>query len=130
VTYVYRVLVTGSRDWTDEEFLWSVLDVAASGTRIRIVHGACPSGADLVAQAWCDLKGIEAERHPADWDRYHKAAGPIRNQEMVDLGADVCYAFFSGDGTGSKGTADCVERAEKAGIPVRKFYGDPDAAAR
>jgi hypothetical protein len=42
---------------------------------------------------------------------------------MVDLGADVCYAFFAGDGTASKGTADCVRRAEAAGIPVRKFYG-------
>lgn len=118
----YRVLVTGSREWADRELLWGVLDVAASAAPIIVVHGKCPKGADRMAQEWCDDRGVSFEQHPADWQRYHNGAGLVRNQEMVNLGADVVYAFFAGDGTSSKGTADCVKRAEKAGLQVRKFY--------
>jgi len=58
---------------------------------------------------------MEAEPHPADWERHGRAAGPIRNQEMADAGADLCIAFPYGIG---KGTYDMIERARKAGIPV------------
>lgn len=125
---MYRVLVTGSREWTDRDLLERVLGNVLSLCPLVIVHGKCPRGADKMASAWVAAAraqnfNVTEEPHPADWKRYHNGAGPIRNQEMADLGADVVYAFFAGDGTGSKGTADCARRAEKAGLQVRKFYG-------
>lgn len=57
---------------------------------------------------------LTEEPHPADWS-WGNGAGMHRNQEMVDLGADVCLAFIRGK---SSGTRDCADKAAKAGIPV------------
>jgi hypothetical protein len=62
--------------------------------------------------------GQDHEPHWADWAVKHRAAGPIRNQEMVDSGADECLAFI---GVGSTGARDCARRAEAAGIRTRRF---------
>lgn len=115
-----RVLITGSRNWSDE---WAIAEVLAievkkahlDGGDVVIVHGDCPTGADRIAQDICDRSGIATERHPADWNKHGKAAGPIRNQEMVDSGVDICYAFSKG---GSRGTKDCKARASAAGVEV------------
>lgn len=55
----------------------------------------------------------------ANWNAQGRAAGPIRNQKMVDQKPDVCLAFYYG--VVSPGTKSCVERAKKAGIPVQEF---------
>lgn len=89
---------------------------------ITLVHGDA-RGADRMSERLLRYRvQFYIERYPADWEKHGKRAGPIRNQEMVDLGADVCLAFFK-NGAVNRGTSDCVRRAEKAGIPVRKFYG-------
>jgi hypothetical protein len=111
-----RILVTGSRDWADWNLLNNTLNEYAECENIVIVHGDCPTGADVMAQKWADCQGVRVERYPADWKRYKKSAGPIRNQQMVDLGADVCLAFPLPQ---SRGTIHCMEAARKAGIPVR-----------
>lgn len=115
-----RVLVTGSRNWQDRNIVFAALQEHLGGEMEAVlVHGDCPSGADHHAQVWADLQpGITAERHPADWNAHGKAAGPIRNQQMVDLGADVVLAFPHPD---SRGTTHCVEAARRAGLRV-KFY--------
>ena len=64
--------------------------------------------------------GYGAARHPADWDKHGKAAGMIRNREMVALGADICLAFPIGR---SPGTRACIREAQRAGIPVRVREG-------
>lgn len=121
----YRVLVTGSREWADRNFLRAVLDVANDGMApLLVIHGANPNGADALAEEWCRDNGVASDPHPANWKRLGKAAGSARNQVMADEGADVCYAFYW-PGAANKGTADMAERAEKAGIPVRRFYGTP-----
>lgn len=70
--------------------------------------------------------GWHTECHWPDWDRYgRKRAGFIRNQHMVDLGADLCLAFTRDN---SRGTAHCALAAEAAGIPtIWIYYEDPDA---
>ena len=110
-----RLLVTGSRDWKKKGIVKRVLISEASSLKkpITLVSGACPSGADKFAEEVAALYGWEVERHPADWDRYGKRAGPVRNREMVDLGADVCVAFIL---NGSRGAASTADLAEKAGI--------------
>ena len=116
-----RVLVTGSRDWTDEQAIADALldtwhDATEDGADgILVVHGACPKGADKLAADWAAANGIPQEAHPADWNTNGKAAGFIRNQHMVNLGADICLAFIQ---DGSRGASHTAQLAEQAGIPT------------
>lgn len=117
-----RLLITGSRHWSDEFAVEAVLRLMHMREPDAVlVSGSCPTGADAIAERLWESYGGTVERHPADWDKHDKAAGPRRNQEMVDLGADVCVAFPL---PGSRGTAHCMRAAEKAGITVRN-YGSP-----
>jgi hypothetical protein len=124
-TKVVRVLVTGSRDWRKRRIVYGALSriVTSMGQgRLVVVHGKCPTGADAIADEWAKVVwAAEPEPHRAEWEKYGKPAGFIRNQEMVDLGADVCLAFIR---NGSKGATHCADRAEKAGIPVERYYDD------
>ena len=123
-----RILITGSRSWSN----WPALDrelthlcpifESENGEPefvTTIVHGACPRGADAMANQWCLEEGrrrnVNVEAHPADWSQ-GKTAGFVRNQRMADRGADLCLAFWDGD---SRGTLDMIQRSVKAGIPVR-----------
>lgn len=122
----HRILITGSRKWTDRHTVevairreiisrrWSIPDVV-------VVHGGA-SGADACAHVSAVTMGLQVEEHPADWKAEGRAAGPLRNQRMVDLGADVCLAFPLFD---SRGTYDCIRRAEGADIPVRVIGAAP-----
>jgi hypothetical protein len=60
---------------------------------------------------------VPYESYPADWATHKRAAGPIRNQQMLDTGIDLCIGFHP-DITKSKGTKDMLTRASKAGIPT------------
>jgi hypothetical protein len=113
-----RILVTGSRDWDDKQMIFDVLWAFTYGrgydfSPYTLVSGHCPSGADALAESLAAAWEWDIELHPADWETYGKRAGFIRNQEMVDSGADICLAFRRGN---SKGTTHCGEAAEKAGI--------------
>ncbi len=127
----YHVLVTGSRFWTDRGQLYAVLDdIRRQHGDLVIVHGGNWRGADRMAVDWvvrahrqAHMGGrVRHEPHKARWELLGKAAGNARNQAMADAGADECVAFFK-DGARNAGTSDCAERAENAGIPVRKFHG-------
>ncbi len=119
-----RILVTGSRVWNREDLVrgaihqYLVDQGAADIADVVIIHGACPTGADLHAARWASDFDVRQETYPANWGQHGKAAGPIRNQQMVDAGADVCLAFPLG---ASRGTRDCMARARKAGIPVKSY---------
>lgn len=146
-----RVLVTGSRDWPDQKTVVCALNsqwlkAHKQGQKLVVVQGECPSGADRFAADWAEFREntgrfrVKNEPHPADWNRdcdchcthaprwkngsrYCPVAGHLRNQKMVDLGADICIAFPLKD---SRGTWDCMKRAKKAGISVINFgFGGP-----
>lgn len=61
---------------------------------------------------------VSHERYPADWEKHGKAAGPIRNQQMLTEGKPDIVVAFSDNLSNSKGTADMCRRAHKAGLPV------------
>jgi len=124
-----RILVTGSRDWDDRivieqallPYLPSMPSTPEPPPRNTLVHGACPTGADRIADIVGRFGGLIVEPHPADWRPggvFDRSAGFKRNAEMVELGADLCLAFIR---NGSKGATHTADLAEKAGIPVRRF---------
>ena len=125
----WRVLVTGSRSLTDpapvvRALTAELLHAQSLGLPMVVVEGQCPhGGADRFAEsfyrgraaAWFN---IWHDPFPANWEALGKIAGPYRNSLMVAAGADVCLAFPTGE---SRGTWDCVRKAEDAGIPVKVF---------
>lgn len=128
-TAPYRVLVTGSRTWTDRAVIRQALMdawVASNGRPFVLVHGHCPTGADAIADDWGTQMATvhdqtTVERHPAKWLKpdgvtYDRSAGFRRNGEMVLAGANLCLAFIRADSTGA---THCLGLAETAGIPSK-----------
>lgn len=121
-----RLLITGSRDWTDRD----TIDHALAEAWIEwgrpedavLVHGACHlGGADIIAEEIWRSRFLPYEGHPAKMGPDGHVLGPERNARMVALGADLCLAFVL---PGSRGTRNCIRLAREAGIPVRVFEAD------
>jgi hypothetical protein len=116
-----RVLVFGSRDWTDETAIHLVLDgyrAQHPDEELTVLHGGAP-GADRIAGRWAMHRRITGATYPADWDQHGKGAGPIRNQRMLDEGLpDTAWGFVNKPLEESRGSADMARRARKAGIPT------------
>lgn len=111
-----KILVTGDRHWNDERTMEEVIKTLPEGT--LVVHGAC-SGADWFADEVAKKLGYATDPIPADWDKLKRAAGPVRNREMVKKHPDISWVYaFHNDIASSKGTKDMVSVAEKAHIPV------------
>lgn len=116
-----RVLVCGGRHYNNRDHIHNVLcDLdALVGPIACIIHG-CASGADSEAYIWSQMACAYHAPFRADWRTHGKAAGPIRNQRMIDEGKpDLVVAF-----PGGRGTADMVRRARSAGVEVR-VMGEP-----
>ncbi len=72
--------------------------------------------------------GLSVQAYPAQWHQYGRAAGPLRNQEMLtDAKPDLVLAFHRNLAR-SRGTADMVRRARAAGVPVRVFTGKEETS--
>lgn len=115
-----RILVTGSRTWTDRAVIrQAIVEELASqgGTRHVIVHGGA-LGADSYADAIARELELVVECHPADWTGLGKRAGYVRNAEMVATNPDVCLAFIENE---SKGATMCASLAEASGIRTLYF---------
>ncbi|WP_210594788.1 SLOG family protein [Streptomyces scabiei] len=143
------VLFTGSRHLHDRDAVEAgLMDTWHDATQlgydgIELMHGACPDGADAIADQWATAHGIPIRRMPADWDHcgpncpprphrrprrprdrlhpgilpdYCPGAGPRRNAAMVALHPEYCLA--APVGTGRSGTRNCMRLAAAARIPV------------
>lgn len=119
-----KILVTGSRYYPAIE-VRTVLDRYIGAVTEIIVGDA--TGADEAARAWAKDNEIKLTVGTAEWDVYGKSAGPRRNQKMVDMHPDLCLAFPV---KGSRGTWDCVRRAQKANIPVTIVRLEDDSPQR
>jgi len=115
-----RVLVTGDRGWTAADIILRAIEMLPRDT--VVVHGAA-DGADLLAATIAHARKLSTWAFPADWDQHGRAAGPIRNQRMLDEAKPDFVIAFHNFLPGSKGTRDMVRRAAKAGVPVQ-LYND------
>jgi len=116
-----RILVCGGRDYVDRARVFKELDALTiddgdmmprNGTVIS--HGACPTGADRWADEWAIVNRVPVQAYPADWGKHQRAAGPIRNSEMLrDFKPDVVVVL-----PGGRGTNDMWKKAMRAGVRV------------
>lgn len=111
-----RVLVCGGRDFKDKDKLYRFLDNLSRMMVIDVVIEGDAGGADRMAGFWARSKKIDNLKFRADWQKYGRAAGPIRNKRMLEEGRpDLVVAC-----PGGRGTSDMVQRAFKAGVPVMR----------
>lgn len=127
-----RIIVCGDRNFTNVQFLWRALDAidaATPGGITRVIEGASDDvtgeyvGVDYWANQWARAHGIKAKRYHAQWQKFGKAAGPIRNKKMLAEECPDAVVSFPG----GPGTADMVSQAHKA--RVRVIPVDPSAHA-
>lgn len=110
-----RLLMCGSR-WYRR---WgTILAVILHERPDEVIEGEAP-GADTIARVVAESLGIPVRKFPADWKRYGKPAGHIRNQQMIDEGRPDKGVAFHPDIENSRGTRDMVERLARARIPYR-----------
>jgi hypothetical protein len=107
-----KIAVTGGRDFADRDLAYSTLDMLLDQNgNFTLLHGNA-TGLDTLAKEWALGRSIESIPFKAQWDKHGKAAGPIRNREMVRE-ADMLIVF-----RGGRGTTDCTKAAIEIGIPV------------
>jgi SLOG family YspA-like protein len=115
-----RVLVCGSRHFTNYVEMRKILcTMFDPDDTVTLIHGNARGADQLSEQALTGYfrGGFEVLRFPADWNKHGKAAGPIRNKQMLDEGKpDLVVAFLAEN---SRGTKNMIEQATKAGIPVK-----------
>lgn len=114
-----RLLVCGSRDWTNKEIIKKeILELQKNNNIEVVIHGAC-RGADLISGIVASELQIPIEEYPADWKSDGRSAGPKRNQKMLDEGKPDFVLAFHDDIDESKGTKDMILRVKKAGVTFK-----------
>jgi hypothetical protein len=114
-----RVLVCGSRhygnDYDSRIHIYKVLSEYVDDIDV-VIQGEA-RGVDTQAKIWAGLFNKACLSFPAGWEKHGKAAGPIRNKQMLDEGKpDLVIAFLAPN---SRGTKNMIDQATKAGVPVK-----------
>ena len=116
---MFKVIIAGSRGFEDYDILKKTMD---SLLRIRVEQGeeiviVCGEahGADALGKCYASERGFAVLSFPADWRRFGRRAGVIRNRQMAEA-ADACVCFWDGE---SRGTANMIEEARRRGLPLR-----------
>jgi hypothetical protein len=115
-----RVAVVGSRDFPSR----SLVECFVIDLPFCVVVSGGARGVDSFAEASAKLARLDFELFKADWARYRRGAGPVRNQKIVDSGLNVLVAFVSNPRRLSPGSADVIRRARSARVPVFVFGPD------
>lgn len=116
---VFRVIIAGTRYFNDYSLLKEtsdrlLADKIIAGYSIVIVSGGC-AGADLLGERYAKENGYSIDRYPAEWQKYGRKAGIMRNAVMAD-NADALIAYWDGI---SRGTKNMIDEARKKGLAVR-----------
>lgn len=115
---IKRIVVVGCRNYNNYNEAKEYIDFCISEIRKKhtliFVSGGC-SGADLMGERYAAENGFKVERYPAEWEKYGKAAGPMRNEQMAHV-ADYVICFWDSK---SKGTKLMVGYAKKYGKPIK-----------
>ena len=115
---IYKIIIAGGRDFMDYNLLKEktnkILQEKKVTHKIVIISG-CARGADTLGLRYASENTFDVEEYPADWDKYGKKAGYVRNVEMAE-NADALIAFWDGK---SKGTKHMIDIAKERNLPIR-----------
>lgn len=121
----FKLIVAGGRDYMDYEHLSRVLfamaDVEFADKELSIVSGMA-KGADALGHKFAKENHVKVYEFPADWGKYGKRAGPLRNEEMAKF-SDGLLAFWDGQ---SRGTAHMIRTIENMRKPVHVIRYEPE----
>ena len=110
-----KIVVAGSRHYTDYKTVEAVIDDCICSIKnqeqLVFLSGGC-RGADQLGERYAEKHGFPVEICPADWGKYGRKAGPIRNWKMAQM-ADIVICFWDGKSKGTKSMIDCAVRAGK-----------------
>ena len=113
-----NIVIGGCRNYNDYDYFFNsvhyYLSSVCSKYDIVIISGGC-RGTDKLAQRYAFEKGYKFEECVAEWGKYGRSAGPIRNRKMVTK-ADCVIAFWDGK---SKGTGNLIDFAKEFNKPIR-----------
>lgn len=105
-----KVIVSGSRSIISYDLVAKVLDEYVNSITMLVSGDA--QGVDKLSQRWADENDIQVKLFPANWDKYGKSAGMIRNKEMAEY-ADYLIAIWDGKSKGTKGMIDIMLHLNK-----------------
>lgn len=115
---IYKIIIAGGRDFMDYNLLKKkankILQEKRVSHKIVIISG-CARGADTLGLRYASENAFDVEEYPANWDKYGKKAGYMRNVEMAE-NADALIAFWDGK---SKGTKHMIDIATERNLPTR-----------
>lgn len=112
---MFRVIIAGSRSFNDYEYLKKYMDFLLQNKKEVVILCGEARGADALGKRYAQERGFPVQSFPADWQRFGRAAGPLRNRQMAAC-ADACVVFWVG---GSAGSASMVAEARRAGLALR-----------
>lgn len=109
-----KVAIVGGRDFSRYNLMCSILNrlIKEKALDITEVICGCAQGADTMGSFWAEENGIKVKLMPANWDKFGRKAGPIRNCEMLQE-ADGVIAFWNGFSPGTRHMIDISHRAGK-----------------
>jgi hypothetical protein len=111
------MLVCGGRHYRNDQAVRLILEAALRWYAPLTIIAGGARGADRLARAWADERGVPCVTYPANWALHGMSAGPIRNRQMLVEGKpDMVFAF-----PGGSGTADMVRQAREAGVLVLEY---------
>ncbi len=118
--------MAGGRNFNDYDFfckaLDSYLETHHQGKTLVFISGRAWKGADAMVIRWCRMRGYPWVEYPANWEKFGRSAGYVRNTEMAKVG-NFLLAFWDGM---SKGTGHMVNIATRLGLAVNTVLVDPD----
>lgn len=115
---IKRVVIAGCRDYSNYEEAKPYIDFCLSNIRKEnniIILSGHANGADLIGEMYAKENGFKVEIYPANWNKYGRSAGPIRNRQMAEV-CDYVICFWDGK---SRGTKSMIEFAREFNKPIR-----------
>jgi YspA, cpYpsA-related SLOG family len=113
--FTMKVIIAGGRTFNDFGLLCEKCDnILVNQTDIEIVSGTA-NGADKLGERYASKRGYPCTRFPANWNKFGKSAGYLRNKEMAEYG-DALIVFWDGK---SKGTKHMIDLAENFELKIR-----------
>lgn len=106
-----RVMVSGSRGWTDRaaiEAAFAHWQEMTGARDVTLIHGGA-RGADTLAAEVATKRGWQLDEHPAHWNQLGRRAGFVRNMEMLAMEPAHVFIFWDGQSRGTKQVIDAVQ---------------------